>query len=245
MEIRDPGGAEMSDESEAGNGGRAQRVGESQRVGQADRSARSRELILDATIECLLAEGYSATTTMKVQAKAGVTRGRLLHHFPSKRDLLTAAVARLGEQRLNRNLEDRTDAFSRSLGHTRPPAAEVDRRSDWAVTILWAGLVHSSFFTALELWIASRTDDALAEKVRAHEKTVLERVRENARELFGPVITSQAGYDRMFSVLFSSMRGMAVTYTFSHLRPETEPMIATWQQIARSLLADSPSGGAQ
>lgn len=211
------------------------------RMGQADRTTRSKELILDATIECLLAEGYAATTTLKVQAKAGVTRGRLLHHFPSKRELLTAAVTRLGEQRLNRNLEDRTDDFSRSLARKRPPADEVGPRSDWAVMILWAGLMHSSFFTALELWIASRTDDALADKVRAHEKNVFEKVRENARELFGPVITSQAGYDHMFAVLFSSMRGMAVTYTFSHLDPQTEPMIATWQQIARSLLTDAPA----
>lgn len=211
------------------------------RVGQADRTARSQELILDATIECLLAEGYAATTTMKVQAKAGVTRGRLLHHFPSKRELLTAAVTRLGEQRLNRNLEDRTDDFSLSLAEKRPPAAEVEKRSDWAVMILWAGLMHSSFFTALELWIASRTDDALADKVRAHEKNVFERVRENARELFGPAIASQAGYDHMFSVLFSSMRGMAMTYTFSRLDPQAEPMITTWQQIARSLLRDAPA----
>lgn len=211
------------------------------RVGQADRTARSKELILDATIECLLAEGYSATTTMKVQAKAGVTRGRLLHHFPSKRELLTAAVTRLGQQRLNRNLEDRTDDFSRSLARQRPPAGEVGPRSDWAVTTLWAGLMHSSFFTALELWIASRTDDVLADKVRAHEKSVFERVRENAREVFGPVIATQTTYDHMFSALFSSMRGMAVTYTFSHLDPQTEPMIATWQQIARSLLTDAPA----
>lgn len=208
---------------------------------QADRTARSKELILDATIDCLLAEGYAAMTTMKVQAKAGVTRGRLLHHFPSKQELLTAAVTRLGEQRLNRNLEDRTDDFSRSLARKRPPADELDTRSDWAVMILWAGLMHSSFFTALELWIASRTDDALADKVRTHERNVFERVRENARELFGPVIATQAGYDHMFSVLFSSMRGMAVTYTFSHLDPQTEPMIATWQQIARSLLSGAPS----
>lgn len=239
MEIHDQDGTEVRHMTE--QEGR----GHPDRVGQAGRTARSKELILDATIECLLAEGYAATTTMKVQAMAGVTRGRLLHHFPSKRELFTAAVARLGEQRLNRNLEDRSDEFSRSLIRKRPPADEVDKRSDWAVMILWAGLMHSSFFTALELWIASRTDDALADKVRAHEKNVFERVRANARELFGPVIASAAHFDHMFSVLFSSMRGMAVTYTFSRLDPQTEPMVATWQQIARSLLADAPAADAR
>lgn len=209
---------------------------------QSNRTALSREIILDATIECLLAEGYSATTTMKVQSRAGVTRGRLLHHFPSKRELLTAAVARLGEQRLDRHLEDRTDDLSRSLMRKRPPAAEVGPRSDWAVLTLWAGLMHSSFFTALELWGASRTDNLLAEKVRNHEKTVLERVRDNARELFGPKICASERYEHMFNILFSSMRGMAVTYTFSHLDPATEPMIGEWQRTARTLLAHTTTG---
>lgn len=208
------------------------------RLGQADRTARSRELILDATIECLLAEGYAATTTMKVQARAGVTRGRLLHHFPSKRELLTAAVARLGQQRLDRHLEDRTDELSRTLVRKRPPAAEVGPRADWAVTTLWAGLMHSSFFTALELWTAARTDEALAENVRSHEKMVLQRVRDNARELFGSVIASSPMYEHMFTIVFTSMRGMAVTYTFSHLNPRTEPMIGAWQQTVRTLLAE-------
>lgn len=214
-------------------------VGQKNRLGQADRTARSRELILDATIDCLLAEGYAATTTTKVQARAGVTRGRLLHHFPSKQELLTAAVARLGQQRLDRQLEDRADDLSRVLAATRPAVTEVGARSDWAVSTLWAGLMHSSFFTALELWGASRTDALLAEKVRIHEKRVLERVRGNARDLFGPVITATEHYETMFAIVFSSMRGMAVTYTFSGLDPATEPMIGEWQQTARTLLARS------
>lgn len=38
---------------------------------QAERTARSRDLVLDATIECLLREGYAATTTVRVQSIAG------------------------------------------------------------------------------------------------------------------------------------------------------------------------------
>lgn len=208
---------------------------------QADRTARSKELILDATIECLLAEGYAATTTVRVQAMAGVSRGRLLHHFPSKQELLTAAVARLGEQRLNRRLENSADEFDRMLSSRKPAADEVGRRSDWAILTLWTGLMHKSFFTALELWTASRTDDRLADSVRSREKMVLDRVKANARDLFGPVITASPKYEELFVMLFASMRGMAVTYTFSRRDPTREPMIATWQATARALLTDSAS----
>ena len=204
---------------------------------QADRTARSRELILDATIECLLREGYAATTTVRVQALAGVTRGRLLHHFPSKQDLLTAAVARLGEKRLSRKLEA-DDEFARRLEATMPAAEDVGARSDWAVQMLWTGLMHGSFFSALELWTASRTDDELAVSVRDHERIVLDRVRGNARELFGPEVTKRSGYDAVFTMVFASMRGMAVTYTFSGRDPREEPMISTWQSTVRKLLLD-------
>src|SRR5699024_12447152 len=159
---------------------------------QADRTAHSRELILDATIECLLREGYAATTTVRVQALAGVTRGRLLHHFPSKQDLLTAAVARLGEKRLSRKLEA-DDEFARRLEATMPAAEDVGARSDWAVQMLWTGLMHSSFFSALELWTASRSDDEVAVSVREHERIVLDRVRCSARERFGPEVTTRSG----------------------------------------------------
>ena len=206
---------------------------------QADRTAHSRELILDATIECLLREGYAATTTVRVQAMAGVTRGRLLHHFPSKQDLLTAAVARLGEQRLNRRLEAEHDEFDRMLGEARPDESDLGARADWALLTLGTGLMPSSFFAALELWTASRTDDELADSVRSHEKIVLDRVRENARELFGSEITRRPGFDEFFTMVFASMRGMAVTYTFSRRDPHREPMLSTWKRAARTLLLDA------
>lgn len=203
---------------------------------QAERTARSRDLILDATIECLLREGYAATTTVRVQSIAGVTRGRLLHHFPSKQDLLTAAVSRLGEQRLSRRLEDQDDEFGRILETERPDAADAEARSDWAIRTLWTGLMHGSFFSALELWTASRTDDELAGNVREHEKIVLDRVRDNARELFGPAVTRNPEFDEVFTMIFASMRGMAVTYMFSRRDPHREPMLTTWQRTARTLL---------
>lgn len=203
---------------------------------QAERTALSRELILDATIACLLNEGYSATTTVRVQTIAGVSRGRLLHHFPSKQDLLTAAVSRLGEQRLSRRLEDQDDEFGRMLASERPAPDDVEARSDWAIRTLWTGLMHGSFFSALELWTASRTDDELAANVREYEKFVLDRVRDNAGELFGSTITGKPEFDDVFTMIFASMRGMAVTYTFSRRDPHREPMLATWQRTARTLL---------
>src|SRR6202008_2095778 len=61
----------------------------------ADRRAATRRRLLDATIETLVESGYSRTSTLEVQARAGVSRGALLHHFASRADLLISAVDHL------------------------------------------------------------------------------------------------------------------------------------------------------
>src|SRR5215468_6574679 len=66
---------------------------------QEERSAAMRERLLDATIDCLVEYGYSGTTTTRVAERAGVTRGAQVHHFPTKTDLVTAAVRHLATKR--------------------------------------------------------------------------------------------------------------------------------------------------
>src|SRR4051812_25187402 len=44
---------------------------------QAERSQETRTRILDAAVELLVAEGYARANTLAIQAKAGVSRGRL------------------------------------------------------------------------------------------------------------------------------------------------------------------------
>lgn len=60
---------------------------------QAERSATTRARILDAAVSCLFRAGYGATTTVSVAAEAQVSRGAMLHHFPSKADLMLATLA--------------------------------------------------------------------------------------------------------------------------------------------------------
>ena len=66
---------------------------------QQERRDETRGKLLDATIECLLASGYQATTTRRVAELAGVSAGAMTHHFPQRVDLVGAAVERLAEQR--------------------------------------------------------------------------------------------------------------------------------------------------
>ena len=62
---------------------------------QAERSETMRARILTAAVACLFEQGYGATTTVSVAATAGVSRGAMLHHFPSKADLMLAALSHI------------------------------------------------------------------------------------------------------------------------------------------------------
>ncbi|MEV6217467.1 helix-turn-helix domain-containing protein [Nocardia sp. NPDC051833] len=57
-----------------------------------------RSRLVEATVSCLVEFGYARTTTLRVQQRAGVSRGALLHHFPSKPDMFVAAVRSVAEQ---------------------------------------------------------------------------------------------------------------------------------------------------
>lgn len=54
---------------------------------RAAKSQHTREQILDATLRCLVSEGYAHSTIDTIASRAGVSRGAMTHHFPSRADL--------------------------------------------------------------------------------------------------------------------------------------------------------------
>lgn len=107
---------------------------------------------MEATVECLVELGWTGTTTTVVSQRAGVSRGAQLHHFPTKQDLVVAALDHLTERRRHEVAASVADLPDE--GRTR---AALD-----AVAALYVSPV---FFAALELWVAARTDPALRDVV--------------------------------------------------------------------------------
>lgn len=58
------------------------------------RSNLSRQLVLDAVIELINDEGFSATSTAKIQNRAGVSWGVLQYHFGGKQQIFEAVLER-------------------------------------------------------------------------------------------------------------------------------------------------------
>jgi AcrR family transcriptional regulator len=116
---------------------------------QADRSAATRARLLDAAVECLVELGWAGTTTTVVAGRAGVSRGAQLHHYPTRADLVLAAVDHLGTRRAE---EVRREAAALPAGRNRTYRV-LELLADFSTGPLYVA--------ALEVWVAARTDDVL------------------------------------------------------------------------------------
>ena len=118
---------------------------------QQTKSEKTRSSILEAAIDCFYELGYGNTTTEKVARKAGVSRGAMLHHFPSRYDLVRAAVVYLNQKRLEQ-FEQQETKINEGAEHTRV---------NEGIDAYWQQL-HSPLFTVFhELQVSARTDPDL------------------------------------------------------------------------------------
>lgn len=148
-------------------------VVEGARRTQAERSASTRARLLDATLDCLCDLGYARTTTPEIARRAGLSRGAQLHHFPTKAELVIAAVEHLFERRRRE--------FREAFG--RVPA-DADRYAA-AIDILWSMVSGPTFHAWLELAVAARSDAELRRAVQGLTARLRALVAETFRDLFG------------------------------------------------------------
>ncbi|MEO9327047.1 TetR/AcrR family transcriptional regulator [Gordonia aurantiaca] len=139
---------------------------------QAERTAATRARVLDAAVEALVEVGYAGTTTQEVNRRAGVSRGALLHHFPTRESLVVAAVGHLVDRRLEEVL-------------SRP------RSDDDGLEILIESFSGPLFDAALELWVAARTDVNLRTALIPLEQKVSDALAIGCAELFGDRYTPE------------------------------------------------------
>lgn len=198
------------------------------RQSQSSRRADSRALILDAAVDLLVERGYGGTTTVAIQERAGVTRGRLLHHFPSRDAVVVAAVQHLADQRIAE-----MEQWFEYAEDQNPGAGD---RIDRAIDQLWKTFRQPYFWAAMELWSAARTDNGLRQELATSERRLGRAIEHVVATMFGPVHSSHPQFGDVRDVLFTSMRGVALTYSFVERDPDTDPHLALWRSLARCLL---------
>ena len=188
-----------------------------------ERTAETRARLLDATVECLYELGYAGTTTTAVCDRAGVSRGAQLHHFPTKRELVTTAVEHL----LHKRLEEFRRAFA-SEKKNEPDPIKL------AIRLLWKGVDSHAFYAWLEIATAARTDADLRKTCARIDRTFSVAVKATFRDIFGFAPDAESPLDDAgnFALLF--LNGLALDKMILEDDEKTTRMLKILRVVARS-----------
>jgi len=128
--------------------------------------------VLDATLSVLAEKGYQGTTTSLVAATAGVSRGAMLHHFPTRSSLFVATAGRL--------LESEVAAFRKAMGSI-PEGAD---RYHAAIDFLWTTFQSDVHLAWNELSLGSRSDPEASDEIAEAGTLIHSRIAETWVEVF-------------------------------------------------------------
>lgn len=199
---------------------------EVQRVGrtQAQRRDEMRHALLEAAVESLVELGFGKTTTLEVQRRAGVSRGALLHHFPSKAELLVATIGHLAERR------------GRALKLRSAELPAGPERVDAVLDLLWESFAGPMFQVAIELRAAARTDVELRKALTPIERVVRERIIHQTTVMLGKEIAAQPGYAVAIDLTLHLMIGAATTACLHGEQGRVDALIEEWKRLFPVLL---------
>jgi AcrR family transcriptional regulator len=197
---------------------------------QEQRSASTRQRLLDATLESLVEVGYAATSTTAVCARAGLSRGAQLHHYPTKADLVIAAVAHLAQRRATELLAD------------APRDGTPEERLGTALDAIWASFSGPLFEAALELWVAARSDKALRANLVRFERQVGRAMAQLFGELAGHDSQRGREFGALLELTFHMMRGMALQRILRDDDTERRRLFELWKRLVSESLGRAPDG---
>lgn len=193
------------------------------RVPQEERTRAMRQRLMEATVELLVEKGFSGTTTTLVSERAGVSRGAQLHHFPTKNDLVVAAVTHLTEIRGS----DLEAAVARLPQGRHRTAAIIEMLGDHFASPV--------FTAALELWVAARTDPALLEAVAPLEQRVGRETHRLTVELLG-ADESRPGVRELVQATLDLVRGLGLANTLGDDARRRRRILEEWARTLDAAL---------
>ena len=201
------------------------------RTPNAERSATTRLKLVEATIQCLYELGYHQTSTVMVTKRAKVSRGAMLHHFPSKADLMMAAMDYIRSRR--------GDAHRKHLERFKTERDQFLQLID----VLWEEFQTPTGVARIELMLGSRNDPDL--RPRFSELNLeLERIHKDriwARaEKLG--IRDRKKIDAFVQLYAAALRGLAIDALWPQSMPDIKGAVVLLKETQLHLLESLAPG---
>lgn len=177
------------------------------RRSQAERSATTRAALIEAAVRCLNRHGYAATTVAMVAGEAEVSRGRMLHQFPAKVDLMLAVI-------------EFATGFDEHSTRRRISARGDKRAQFMALTDLaWDVQTKPAAMAKLEIVMAARSDTVLAAELPALFTAIERRRRAGVVEMAREIgVKDSRAVETMVCLHMAAMRGLAIELTVTEDR---------------------------
>jgi AcrR family transcriptional regulator len=193
----------------------------------------TRAALLEVAVETLIEKGAAGVTTLGVQQRAGVSRGALLHHFPTRAALLSATVERLVAQN------------EAALWAVKAETPDDGDALTFAIRVLGRAAASPSYLAELELWALSRTDPDLRETLRGAERAALEDRTRVLAALFGP-IADRPGGALVIELSIELARGMALSGLLRSDPARHQAQLDRWAEAAKLIMQgrQASQGGA-
>ena len=178
-----------------------------------------RKRLLDATVDCLVRFGYAGTTTTRVTELAGVTRGAQVHHFPTRADLVAAAVRHLAARRAELAFE--------KIDAVRQAPDPIDAGLD----LMWEIHQGPIQYATVEMWVAARTDPELREQLTAVEPEARAALLEFSAAAFG----DYANHPRFRHIVYTSLDTVRGILLLGLSNPDTGQLETWWKRAKADL----------
>lgn len=198
-----------------------------QHASDAEAPASLRQRILDAAVSSLIGQGTARTTTLEVQRRARVSRGALLHHFPTLAQLLSATVGEL----VRRNEAAVQESLLKLEGANDP----IER----AIRVLAVATNQPAYLAELELWIVARTDPELHASLLEAEKLARKESERVMKSLFS-ASNPRPAQAAVVAMTLEFLRGLAVSGVLRDSPVRRQQMIAQWVRATKILLERMP-----
>jgi AcrR family transcriptional regulator len=197
---------------------------------QQDRSRATRKRLLEAAIECLASLGWAGTTVAVVAERAGVSRGAAQHHFPTREDLVTAAVEYVSDER-TAQLRERVNDLPTGPARTQAVIDLIDH--------MYTGPL---FRAALQLWVAAASDEQLRARVVPLEAHVGREVHRVVVELLD-VDEKVAGVREIVQSTLDMARGLGLANLLTDDSMRRRRILNVWTGMLDAALANARIGG--
>jgi AcrR family transcriptional regulator len=178
--------------------GQPLRAAEPRRRTRAEQRATTRQAIIDATIDCLVEDGYVALTTRRVAERAGVAQSTVMHHFETREALLVESVIQVGLRLAERALERIDFEALRTPEHREAVLDEA-----------WLEFTSPQALAAAQLWAAVWSEPELTPVLRQLEQRLTAIIVDTAHRLF-PQLAGDGRLPALLDAAVSLIRGLVL-----------------------------------